>query len=232
MNTALVLSGGSGSRMGMEIPKQYIEVKGRKIISYVLERLFFHAQIDGVQIVAAKQWQDSILEEMDLLQVPKEKWRGFSEPGKTRQWSILHGLEDIRKYASPDSYVLIHDAARPLLSKELLTACLEAAYGFDGAIPVLPVKDTMYLKSEDGKRIEHLIDRSRIVAGQSPEAFVLQKYYEANRSLLPEKLDLINGSTEPAILFGMNMAIVEGEEKNYKITTAEDLERFMTDCPE
>ena len=122
-------------------------------------------------------------------------------------------------------YVLIHDAARPLLSASLITACLEAAAAHEGALPVLPMKDTVYV-SEDGARITSLLERSRIFAGQAPEAFLFGKYLEANRALLPERILKINGSTEPAVMAGMDIAMIPGDEGNFKITTKGDLERF------
>lgn len=108
----------------------------------------------------------------------------------------------------------------------MTTECLEAIEGHDGVIPVLPMKDTVY-ESEDGKTISSLLDRSRIYAGQAPELFRLGCYYEANRQLLPERILKINGSTEPAVMAGMKMAMVAGDENNFKITTKADLERFQ-----
>ncbi len=245
--TALLLSGGTGTRMGINTPKQYIEVKDRPIISYCLQTLLSHESIDAVQIVADEMWRDVIRQCVSDLCGEKEdrsmeaeagsagagmaspgigsKLRGFSAPGKTRQLSIFNGLEDIRKYAGESDIVLIHDAARPLLSADMITACLEAVTGHDGVLPVLSMKDTVYY-SEDGIRVSSLLERARIFAGQAPEAFVLGKYYEANRSLLPERILHINGSTEPAILAGLDIAMIPGDEGNFKITTRADLERF------
>ncbi|MBD5492094.1 MAG: 2-C-methyl-D-erythritol 4-phosphate cytidylyltransferase [Lachnospiraceae bacterium] len=240
MVTALVLSGGTGTRMGINTPKQYIEVKGWPIIYYCLQTLFSHEKIDAVQIVADGMWRKTILDYMGYLEgnendgtVPK-KFRGFSEPGENRQLSIFNGLEDIRKYAEESDIVLIHDAARPLLSADMITACLEALAGHDGALPVLSMKDTVYY-SEDGISVSSLLERARIFAGQAPEAFVLGKYYKANRALLPDRILQINGSTEPAILAGLDIAMIPGDEGNFKITTKADLERFrekIEDRPE
>lgn len=122
--------------------------------------------------------------------------------------------------------MLIHDAARPLLSGELITDCLQAAAGHDGVLPALPMKDTVYF-SENGKKIASLLDRGRIFAGQAPELFLLGKYYEANRALLPERILQINGSTEPAVMAGMDIVMIPGDEGNFKITTKADLIRFQ-----
>lgn len=230
MNIALILSGGTGRRMGMEIPKQYIEVCGRPIISYCLESLSAHGEIDAIQIVAEEEWQELITECMSRLNEADglsvlEKCKGFSRPGANRQLSILNGLEDIRKYADDSDYVLIHDAARPRLSEQQITDCLTAAKEHDGVIPVLLMKDTVYA-SENGATITSLLNRSQIYAGQAPEVFKLGAYYEANKALLPDGILRINGSTEPAILAGMDVGMIPGDEGNFKITTRADLERF------
>lgn len=245
MVTALILSGGSGTRMEMGIPKQYIKVNGRAVISYCLERVFTHEMVDAVQIVADETWQEMISETVKkICQIVDEdtwdgkisknamsfgksmgKFRGFSAPGKTRQYSILNGLNDIRKYSVDSDYVLIHDAVRPFISPSLITSCIEAVKGHDGVLPVLPMKDTVYF-SGDGMKVSSLLERSSVFAGQAPEIFVLGKYYEANRQLLPDAILKINGSTEPAIMAEMDIAMIQGDEKNFKITTAVDLERF------
>ncbi|GFI51168.1 ribitol-5-phosphate cytidylyltransferase [Lachnospiraceae bacterium] len=226
MITALILSGGTGVRIGTEIPKQYIETRGRPVISYCIERLHEHSRIDAIQIVAAPVWHEQIKEWLVQDGFDK-KFRGFSVPGENRQLSILNGLKDIRSYAeSEDSdYVFIHDAARPFLTDKQITDCIKAACGHDGVLPVLPMKDTVYL-STDGKKITALLNRNEIYAGQAPELFRLGVYYEANVRLLPECILRINGSTEPAIMAGLDVAIIPGDEGNFKITTREDLERF------
>ena len=91
MNIALILSGGTGIRLGLNIPKQYIEVNGKPIISYCIESLSAHGQIDVIHIVAESDWQDQIKMWLASFGLGK-KLHGFSNPGKNRQLSILHGL--------------------------------------------------------------------------------------------------------------------------------------------
>ena len=221
MVIALILSGGTGSRLGADIPKQYLRVQGRPVLLYCMETLHKSPVIDAVQIVAAQEWIGSWLEVYGLA----GKFRGFSLPGENRQLSIFHGLTDIRQYAEEDDLVLIHDAARPLLSQKLIADCEGAIRGHDGVLPVLPMKDTVYY-SKDGRQITSLLDRQAVFAGQAPELFRLGTYYQANERLLPEEILRINGSTEPAVLAGMQIAMVPGDERNFKITTPADLERF------
>lgn len=224
MNIALLLSGGTGTRLGLDIPKQYIEVHGKPIISYCIESLSVHDRIHAIHIVAEPAWQkpiESWLPASDL----KKKFKGFSSPGSSRQMSILNGMRDVRRYADDSDCIFIHDAARPLLSDKQITDCLDGICGHDGILPVLPMKDTVY-RSLDGKSVDALLMRNEIYAGQAPETFRLGKYYAANERLSTEEILKINGSTEPAVMAGMDIAMIPGDEGNFKITTKADLERF------
>lgn len=227
MNIALVLAGGTGSRLGADTPKQYLEVDNRMIISYCLETFLVSDYIDKIQVVADRNWHEIVGKEMDALEsaTGKNKFFGFSDPGANRQLSIYNGLRDILEYADTEDKVMVHDGARPLLSETLIEKCFIAGEGHDGVMPVLPMKDTVYM-SEDGKVVSKLLRRENIFAGQSPEVFVLGKYYDACEMLLPDRIMYINGSTEPAIMAGMDIAMVDGDENNFKITTTVDLEKF------
>lgn len=229
MTTAILLSGGTGTRLGASVPKQYLEIHGKSIIFYSLKTLLCFPAITSLRIVAGKEWRDLILACVDELQ-GRDKLEGFSDPGENRQESIRNALEDICKLRSRNAekeYVLIHDAARPFLTTNLLHSMFEKVAQADGVLPVLPMKDTVYY-SEDGKQITSLLERSKVLAGQAPELFDLELYYKANQRLTREELLKIHGSTEPAIMAGMKIEFVKGDESNFKITTIEDLERAQS----
>ena len=221
MYIALVLAGGTGTRLGMDIPKQYIKINGRMIVDYCLETLEHSLEVDAVWIVADKMWQQNIKK--------VNKFKGFASPGMNRQLSIYNGLKAIEASLEVEELeqvnVIIHDAARPLLTEKLISECVKAIEGHDGVLPVLPMKDTVYF-SEDGENVTSLIDRGKVYAGQAPELFKLMPYIKANEVLLPDKILLINGSTEPAVMAGMDIVMIPGDENNYKITTKADMERF------
>ena len=228
MNTnAILLAGGTGSRLGGLIPKQYREIGGKPMIYYSLRFLMEHDEIDTVRIVADESWHAFILNSIDRTEW-KKKFAGFSKPGENRQISIRNALEDMQKEIAVETdksiCVLIHDAARPFLSGELLDRLLAAIDGNDGVLPVLPMKDTVYY-SEDGKCVSGLLDRSKVLAGQAPELFDYTKYREANNSLSLDEMLQINGSTEPAVKAGMKIAFIEGDEQNFKVTTESDMIR-------
>lgn len=220
MNIALVLAGGTGTRLGADIPKQYIEVRGKMIIDYCLETMEHSNDIAEVWIVADEMWREHIKK--------VDKFKGYACPGRNRQLSIYNGLKAIEESLADkekEVNVLIHDAARPFLTEKLIRECVKAVEGHDGVLPVLSMKDTVYY-SEDGKVISSLINRDKLYAGQAPELFRLQPYIQANEALLPDKILLVNGSTEPAIMAGMDIVMIPGDENNYKITTKTDMKRF------
>lgn len=236
MNYAIILSGGTGTRLGLDIPKQYYEMNNKPVIRYAIETMEQSEVVDGIVIVAAPEWQDYV-----KTQISKpEKFMGFALPGENRQLSIYSGLCQLRECVEEsyvaanqtetcyldENIVLIQDAARPNTSLELVERCFALEEDVDGAMPVLPMKDTVYL-SEDGKQVSSLLERKQVFAGQAPESFRFGKYLAANEALLPDNILQINGSTEPAILAGMHIQMIPGDEHNYKITTENDLKKFM-----
>ncbi len=229
-NIALILAGGTGTRMGTDIPKQYIPVDGKMIVTRTLECFYEHPEIDDIQIVAAEAWRDAFCSEQEAFFFSQKldfqkKFRGFSLPGETRQVSILNGLRDIAAFAEDEDVVIVHDAARPLVSERLISAGIQAVKNHDGIMPGIPMKDTVY-ESTDGVHISKLLRREHIVAGQAPEFFRFKKYIDANEALDMDTMMKINGASEPAILAGMDIGIIPGDERNFKITTLEDLTRY------
>ena len=224
MKIAIILSGGIGSRMGANIPKQYIEVQGKPIIWYCLRTFIKCSQIDVVIIGRAIEWNDYIVKQLVSLESRVPIY--FAEPGETRQYSIYNALLEAQKHgAKQNDIVIIHDAARPLVSEELILRCLDGCDDAEGVLPIIPVKDTLY-QSLDGKHISNLLNRSELYAGQAPEAFKFGKYLNLHEQLSREELLTINGSTEIAYKGGLKIKLIKGEEINFKITTHEDLSNF------
>ncbi len=226
MNFAIILSGGIGSRMGLNIPKQYAVVNGRPIISFCLDTFAHHEKIDVLIIGVAKEWLNYVKECVDNLNVNKPIY--FAEPGETRQYSIFNAMTVAKeKGARDEDVVIIHDAARPLVNHALISKCVDGCFRAEGVMPVIPVKDTTYL-SCDGVHIESLLNRNHLWSGQAPEAFVFGKYFDAHVKTPREELLKINGSTELAIKAGLKCEMVPGDSMNFKITTPEDLTNFAS----
>ena len=225
MNTAIILAGGVGSRMGVDRPKQYLIVKEKPIIVYCLEIFEKHSNIDNIVIVVSDEWKSYV--EENVAKYGIRKVRGYAPAGETRQHSIYNGLKAVDTYAPATDVVIVHDAARPLVSDEIIDDCIVGATEDDGAMPVISVKDTIY-QSRDGKSIDHLLKRSELFAGQAPESFKFKKYYDIHNSVTDEEIASTAGSSEIAYRHGMKIRLVKGSERNFKITTIEDLETFET----
>ena len=224
MNTAIILSGGIGTRMGADRPKQYIEVNGTPVIVYCLKAFLSTARIDAFIIGAAEEWRDYINSFIQKENATTPFY--YSEPGETRQYSIYNALKKAKEIGIRNNdVVIIHDAARPLVSKELIERCIDGCNTSDAVLPIIPVKDTIYL-SNDGKNIKSLLDRSQLYCGQAPEAFRLGPYLKVHDEMPREELLKINGSTEIAYKAGLCCQMVEGAPMNFKITTPEDLINF------
>jgi D-ribitol-5-phosphate cytidylyltransferase len=224
MITALILSGGTGTRLGGAIPKQYIEVDDKPVIGYCLDTFEQHSRVDQIVIVAADTWQNFIAVYVENAGI--SKFVGFAPAGKSRQHSILSGLEKIKALgASDDDIVIIHDAARPCVSNEIIDGCIDTLDNYNCAMPVISVKDTVYY-SDDGKNISSLLNRDKLFAGQAPESCKFGKYYRINKELSDDELSRVRGTSAIAYDKGLNVGLFPGSEANYKITTVEDLNKF------
>lgn len=223
MNIAIILSGGVGSRMGSQTPKQYIEVNGIPIIVYTLEKFIKNPSIDALILAISPEWQEYISKYLNQYTFTIPIY--YSTPGETRQMTIYNSLKVAFHYYKENDIVIIHDAARPLVTSELITSCIKECQNNDGVLPIIPVKDTIY-QSFDKNTISSLLPRETLYAGQAPESFKLGKYYKAHQITSKEDLLKINGSTEIAYKHHLKIKLIPGDEINFKITTPEDLERF------
>lgn len=230
MVTAIVLAGGTGSRLGSDVPKQYLMAGDKPVIGYCLETFEKNKNIDHIIIVCAEKWRDFIKEWTDTLRIGK--FCGFAAGGESRQHSIYHALlEAKRQELGEEDIVLIHDAARPWVDDTIIDQCISATLEADGAMPVITVKDTVYL-SRDGGHIDGLLCRDELFAGQAPESFRFGPYFRVHEELSDEELSAIRGSSEIAYRSGMDIRLVTGSEGNYKITTLEDLDKFRLQIAE
>ena len=227
MNIAIILAGGTGTRLGGDVPKQYLEVNGKPILAFSLETFQAHSGIDKIVIVANAEWEAYI---QDVLrQYGIEKFAGFAPAGQSRQHSVLNGMRVARSLpgADDETLVLVQDAARPNVSTRMIDESLRLE-GYDAARPVIPIPDTTSY-SEDGREITQLLDRDKLYAGQTPETFLLNKFYALHESLSDAELCAVRGSCQLAFSKGLSVRLYEGEHANYKITTMVDLEKFKSE---
>lgn len=224
MNWFIVLSGGTGSRVGTETPKQYLDIGGKPMMMYCVETAERSYAVDAIVIVAEKSWHSSIHSWISLAGI--RKFKGFAEAGTSRQHSVYNALRRVENLdADADDIVIVHDAARPNVSEALLRECVEAMDKADGVMPVLSVKDTIY-RSGDGQSIRELLPRDELYAGQAPECYRFGPYFSIHQGASVDQLGTIRGSSEIAFQHGLRIRLIPGHESNYKITTQADLDLF------
>lgn len=224
MNIAIILSGGIGARMGANIPKQYIEVAGKPVIFYSMKQFVQSGSIDAYIVALAPQWKEYVEQHLADLQIKESVM--YSKPGETREHTIYNALKCAKAngYANED-VVIVHDAVRPLVSKQVIDDCLAGCKNYDAAIATIDVKDTIYQSIADNC-ITSVPDRSTLHSGQTPEAFKLGKYLKIHNERTYEEICAVTGGAQFAASCGLKVYLSKGEEINFKLTTPEDLQRF------
>jgi 2-C-methyl-D-erythritol 4-phosphate cytidylyltransferase/2-C-methyl-D-erythritol 2,4-cyclodiphosphate synthase len=211
---ALIVAAGRGERLGAALPKQYLPLAGRPLLRHAAERLARHPRVDAVRVVlGAGQLDHYERATAGLAVLPP------IEGGATRQDSVRLGLESLEEEA-PD-LVLIHDAARPLLSAALVDRVLDALGASEAALPVLPVTDT--LKRVDAGGIAASgPDRGGLARAQTPQGFRFRAILRAHRAAHAAGASYTDDAAV-AEAVGLAVASVPGEERNLKVTVPDDL---------
>jgi 2-C-methyl-D-erythritol 4-phosphate cytidylyltransferase len=215
---AVLVAAGRGERLGDERPKAFARLGGLPMLAEPLRRLEESPWIDGIVVVAPEGWEEpSILlaEELGAAKVS-----ACVTGGASRAASVRLGLAEVPEEAA---VVLVHDAARPILADRVIERLLGAlGEGFDGAVPGLPVADTV--KRVAGGVVVETLDRAELVAVQTPQAFAARALREAFAS------NNLLQATDCASLVeaaGGRVKVVAGDERMQKVTTRADLERVQ-----
>lgn len=223
MNIALIIAGGSGNRMGQDIPKQFMHVDDRPLIIHTLLAFQKHPEIDIITVVCLKGWETVLQSYANQFLIDKLKW--IFPGGVTGMESIHNGLYGlVDKGCSPDDYILIHDAVRPLVSQDIISSNIVVAKTFGYAITGIQCREAV-LESSDGFTSINSIPRDRLIRTQTPQTFrlgdIISVHEEAKKNGIS---DSVSSCTLISEVGGRTMHIVPGSEKNIKITTTEDLE--------
>jgi 2-C-methyl-D-erythritol 4-phosphate cytidylyltransferase len=214
---ALIPAAGRSQRFGGEVPKQYAPLLGRPVLAHSIEAVRRHSAVRGVTVVVAPD--DSLFDDRLRPAFPDVE---TAPGGDSRARSVLNGLESIARTDPACQWVLVHDAARPCLTRDDLERLIERGAGEpDGAILAVPVRDT--LKQADGEgRIERTVDRSLLWAAQTPQMFRRDDLAEVLAAALAAGEEPTDeaGAMERA---GRHPLLVEGCSTNLKITGPGDL---------
>ncbi|WP_029039933.1 bifunctional 2-C-methyl-D-erythritol 4-phosphate cytidylyltransferase/2-C-methyl-D-erythritol 2,4-cyclodiphosphate synthase [Cucumibacter marinus] len=212
---AILVAAGSGSRMGAgDFPKQYRPYRGKPVIRHSIEAFLATPGLEALVCVIAPNHRAHY----DALGLDDPRILAPVPGGATRQQSVLAGLEALGETGVP--VALIHDAARPNVTKELIVRVAAEAGARGGALPVRPVTDTIK-QSDDGDHAGRTLDRSRLFAAQTPQGFAFAPILDAHRRAADEPGEFTDDAAI-AEWAGLAVTLVEGEATNTKLTYAED----------
>ena len=207
--TALIVAAGKGERLGGDVPKQYRPIGGKPVLRWAVEAMANSASIDQIRVVVGPAQQELAEAALEGLGVGD-----FVEGGAERSDSVLNGL-----HAIGEGTVLVHDAARPFCPPAVVDRLLAALAGHDGAVPVLPVADTLAFGDTS---LVSPIDRKGLLRVQTPQAFqvedLIYAYEEAGRASATDESTVM-------LAAGLKVATVEGDPMLEKLTTPADWER-------
>ncbi|MCQ2239394.1 MAG: 2-C-methyl-D-erythritol 4-phosphate cytidylyltransferase [Bacteroidaceae bacterium] len=223
MNIGLLIAGGSGNRMGQDIPKQFMHVDGCPVIIHTLLCFQKHPDIESIAVVCLKGWETVLQSYANQFNVTKLKW--IFPGGETGMQSIHNGIFGLKDAGcADDDLVLIHDSVRPLLSQDIISSNIATCKAYGYAITGIKCREAI-LESEDGFSSTTSIPRDTLIRTQTPQTFRLKDIVNAHEEArLKGITNSVASCTLLAELGGREMHIVPGSEKNIKITTVEDLE--------
>ncbi|HEY6961879.1 MAG TPA: 2-C-methyl-D-erythritol 4-phosphate cytidylyltransferase [Gaiellaceae bacterium] len=209
---AVLVAAGRGERLGEGKPKAFARLGELPLLAEPLRRLDESDWIDHVVVVAPPEWEEPAI--LLAEEVGASKVTACVTGGETRSDSVRAGVAEVPDEAA---VIVVHDAARPLVPDEVIGRVIEAlAGGFDGAVPALPVQDTV--KRVDAGVVVETLDRSELVAVQTPQAFVAPVLRAAVAGEGTDCASLVERA-------GGRVTVVAGDERLLKVTTKADLDR-------
>jgi len=217
MKIGLILTaGGIGKRFGSETPKQFVFLKGKPLFILTLDNLLKIQEFNNIILTYPKSWENVFFDLIE--QFPPSRTVDFVEGGSERFYSVWNALQ--HPSIQSTDIVLIHDAVRPFVTSSLIERLLNGIANSDGVIPGIKVKDTLKESDENGV-VLHTLNRDKIFAIQTPQAFKTQILVESYSKAINDG-KIFTDDSGVAEFAGFKIKIVEGEEINIKITTPLD----------
>lgn len=227
MNYALIIAGGSGNRMGQNIPKQFINVYDKPILIYTLESFQQHPMIDSIEVVCLDGWHDVLRAYANQFNITK--LQDIVSGGSSAQESIRNGVYNLEGKADNDDIVVIHDGIRPLVDDTVLTDVIQKAKQYGNGVTSLPYNEQIFIVNpEDEKTTLQYIPRETLRRVSTPQAYQFQKLDEAYHKAFEKGIGIYGSSYTNTMMveLGEKLFFAAGSDKNIKLTTKDDLEMF------
>lgn len=227
MNIAIIIAGGSGHRMGQDIPKQFINVYDKPILVYTLLGFQHHPLIDAIEVVCIDGWEKIVWAYAKQFNIDKLKW--IVKGGNSGQESIRNGVYNLEGKCNDDDTIIVHDGIRPLVDDSVLSDVILKAHKYGNAVTSLPYNEQIFVVSKDDETTTtQYIPRETLRRVSTPQGYQFRllddKYHEAFSKGIG-----IHGSSYTNTMMvelGVRLHFAAGSDKNIKLTTKDDLEMF------
>lgn len=225
MNLALIIAGGSGHRMGQDIPKQFLTVNEKPIIIYTLENFQNNDKIDEILVVCIEGWENVLKAYAKQFNITKLKY--VIDGGATAQESIRNGVNKLYSEYKGDHCVVIHDGIRPLVDETVLNDVIDTCLTFGNGVSSLPYNEQIFIKKDD-KTTDQYIPRETLMRVSTPQAYKLEKLYTSYKKAFDNNIGVTGSSYVNTMMveLGETLHFAKGSDKNIKLTSKEDLYIF------
>ena len=221
MIVALLTAAGTGTRMGQDIPKQFMHVENKPLIIHTMEAFQNHPNIDAIMVVTLPAWMAVLQAYASQFNITKLKW--VVPGGATGQESIHNGLMELSKVLQSDDIVMIHDGNRCLVSSEIISNSLATFHAHGSAVAAIPCVEAVFKSSDDGSSSTVSIPREQLFRTQTPHTYTIEKLLWAHEEAAKRGISNTAASCTLMQALGETVYFSKGSETNLKITTVDDM---------
>jgi 2-C-methyl-D-erythritol 4-phosphate cytidylyltransferase len=227
MNVAILIAGGSGHRMGQDMPKQFINVYDKPVIIYTLESFQQHPMVDAIEVVCLEGWDNILWAYAKQFNIDKLKW--VVPGGNSGQESIRNGVYNLEDKCHEGDIVIIHDGVRPLIDDTILTDVIRTAEKYGNGVTSRPVNEQVFwVDKDDETTTTSYIPREQLRIVATPQAYEFtnldRRYHEAFEKNIG--IDGSNYTNTMMVQLGETLHFAAGSDRNIKLTTKDNLEIF------
>ncbi len=225
MNVAIIIAGGVGNRMHMDVPKQFINIYDKPVIIYTLEGFQKHPEIDRIEVVCLDGWRDVLERYAAQYGITKLEW--IVPGGNSGQESIRNGVYNLADKLSDDDICIIHDGIRPMVDSSVLSDVIRVCMLHGNGVTATPFTEQIFVARDELTTMEY-IPRDRVRKVATPQAYQFGMLLEAYRRAFAEEIGIYGSAYTNTMMvdLGHKLYFAAGSDKNIKLTTKDDLELF------
>lgn len=224
MVVALLTAAGTGTRMGQDIPKQFMHVENKPIIIHTMEAFQKHPSVDAIIVVTLPAWIDVLKAYARQFNITKLRW--VVAGGQSGQESICNGLNTLRAELDEDTIVMVHDGNRCMVSSEIISDSLATFKQHGSAVAAIPCVEAVFKSADDGLSSTISIPREQLFRTQTPHTYTLGKLLWAHEEARRRGIADTAASCTLMQQLGEVVYFSRGSEENLKITTVDDMMIF------